>query len=124
MESIELLEKLSNSTGECDRGPIIESHPGKVVVRYDVEGELGPVWTDISFDSALALKTTPDISVNEEQVKAYSAICEVNESSWLRTLALCGERFEHKLAGLRHFILYFDHVCAVEVVAKSYRIDH
>lgn len=116
-------KKLPYSTAECDAGPIIEAHPGKVVVRYDHPESDGIIWTQIIFSSAVAYRFTPDSASTELHVKAYSRICEITDSEWLNKL-----RQQAQLHGLtigktlRHFMIYFDHHGSFEVIAEIYDI--
>jgi len=50
------------STADCEQGPIVEYRPGRLTLRYDVEGEHGVVWTLLSFSMVLAI--TADILVH------------------------------------------------------------
>jgi len=121
-QRINQVEKLSHSTGECDIGPEILFRPGQVSIRYDIETESGVVWTELRFTGAVALRVTPDVAATEDLVSAYSRVCEVELSTWLDHLR-AGEA-DHGLAEhLRHFIIYFDHFGAVEIVASDYQVS-
>ncbi len=123
-EKTELILKLPVSTAECDIGPKIEITPGLVILKYDYEGSKGVEWITLRFNSAIAIRTTPDIAVSEIQLDAYSCVCKVINSEWLKSIREIAENGEGSLPdSLFHFIIYFDHYGAVEVVAKNVNID-
>lgn len=111
---------LPRTTGECDSGPLFEGGFGEVQVRYDVEGEEGPVWTTIRFRGAVAVRTTPDVAVSRYMLEAFSRVCEVEGSSWVEELREAGAKAGGNYGeSLRHFVVYFDHEGCIEVAAQS-----
>lgn len=106
------------STAECDEGPIIQFTLGDCRVRYDGEDQSGTIWTEVRFHAALAMRFTPDSFVKEEMIAAYSRVCVLEPSPWVDELQ--GRQQQERLRpSIRHFVLYFDHVGAVEVLAES-----
>lgn len=117
--------ELPQSTAECDKGPEVRFRPGQIMVRYDYESETGVTWVTLRFTSALALKFTPDIATNELMVSAYSKICEIENSSWLRDLKNNALAQGAEMPdSLRHFLLYFDHYGCVEVIAENVALEN
>ena len=111
---------LPQSTAECEDGPIIDARPGSLNVKYDAEGEEGIVWTTFGYDGALAYRFTPDSSVTEPMVQAYSKVVEVLDSEWLKDLEGVAAAAGTPLpSGIRHFVAYFDHTGCLEVLASS-----
>ncbi|MEM6958884.1 MAG: hypothetical protein AAF645_24595 [Myxococcota bacterium] len=110
--------RLSVSTAGCDEGPEVYYAGATLRLRYDHEGL---PWTTVSFDGVLAMRTIPDATVSELQLEAYSAVIEVETSQWMN--GLLGKTEPHYRMPLRrHFIIYFDHWGAVEVLAQSFQI--
>lgn len=130
-QQITTLKTLPHSTGECDIGPEISFRPGHVSIRYDTEGALGIVWTELRFTDAVALRVTPDIAVAEELISAYSRVCEIEPSTWLEELqrGKSPEELRSSTAHggwpehLRHYAVYFDHFGAVEVLALDFAVS-
>lgn len=112
--------KLPMTTAECEEGPIVEARPGSLRVRYDAEGEDGPVWLTLAFEDALAYRFTPEVSVTELMVQAYSRVVEVLDSDWREHLESTAAAGGAKLPpALRHLAIYFDHAGCLEVLASS-----
>jgi hypothetical protein len=112
--------RLPFSTAECDVGPITEHRPGLVTIRYDAEGEGGVIWTTLSFTAALTMRFTPDLACSAWMVEAYSKVCEVEDSDWIRDLQLAAANHSWELrAGSRHFFVYFDHIGCWEILADE-----
>ncbi len=117
-ETLEEFLKLPRSTGECDEGPEISMRPGTVTIRYDAETDSGQAWTTLRFSGAVALRFTPDPAVSPMMVRAYSKIGIVTGSAWLASLL--GTKGDGRLPDdLSHFVVFFDHHGAVEIVARS-----
>ena len=115
---------LPHSTAEADVGPIIEHRPGQLTVRYDVEGENGIVWTSLSFDGAIASRFTPAAACETWMVEAYSRVCVVEESPWVKELHQVSSRHRERIPDdLRHMLVYFDHHGCLEVLARGAQID-
>lgn len=111
---------LPEVTSECDIGPIAEHRPNHLEIRYDVEGPTGPRWTTIVFEDAVAARFTPDESCTVEMVRAYSRVSEITGSRWYTDLRDEAQRHGGVFgSGLRHFVVYFDHVGAWEVLANT-----
>jgi len=115
---VELL-RLPRSTANCDLGPEICLLREDLTVRYDVEGHIGPIWTTIRFRATVALRVVPDAAVTEVEASAYSRVCRINNSVWLDSLRSNTGRDGTLNEGLEHFIIFFDHYGAVEVIAKT-----
>jgi hypothetical protein len=115
--------KLPHSTAECDLGPEIQMRrPGGLTIRYDAEGESGPVWTTVRFRGAVALRILPEVAVTALAAAAYSRVGIVKNSTWLASLrapaadgALSAE--------LQHFVIFFDHYGSVETIARSCELE-
>jgi len=117
------VQQLPYSTAECDIGPIIDFKPGKLSVRYDNETDSGRVWTTVFFLGAVASKITPAVAATVMHIDAYSRVCVVENSRWLHELKSRVKHIEGIFENLRHFVLYFDHECAVEVLAQSLQVS-
>jgi hypothetical protein len=112
------------STAETEEGPLLTHRPGEVEIRYDLEGDAGIVWVTLRFVMAFAVRFTPDAACTEMMIKAYSKICELTDSEWLRELRERGQ--SHGLvvsASLRHFVVYLDHYGCFEVVADDVAVE-
>jgi hypothetical protein len=108
------IRRLPFSTAECESGPVVEHRPGRLTLRYDAEGELGIVWTVLSFTMVLAARFTPDAACAPWMVEAYSRVCEVEDPIWLdelRTAAV--SRGSMLAASARHFVTTW---CAIDGV--------
>jgi hypothetical protein len=123
-QTVREVRDLPMTTAEADVGPIVEYSPGRLTVRYDVEAEGGLTWTTIQFGAAVAFRFTPDEACEEWMIEAYSRICEVLDSEWLRELASKADStYEPMRPGLHHWMVYFDHHGCVEVLADSFDVD-
>ena len=105
------------STGATEYGPNITYTGSSVrVVIDDCDKEL-----EIIFNGTLALKFTPDISCNEFHIKAYSNVCEVLNSEWIKKLELEARDQSEKFPQDRsHFMIYFDHHGVLELIGIDY----
>jgi hypothetical protein len=57
-------------------------------------------------------------------IEAYSRICEVLDSEWLRELASKADSaYEPMRPDLHHWMVYSDHHGCVEVLAVSFDVD-
>lgn len=120
-ETIAEAMRLPHSTAECDVGPEIQLRPGELTIRYDVEGESGPVWTTVRFQGAVALRVVPEVAVTALLAEAYSRVGIVKNSTWLTSLrALPGDGSLG--TDLEHFVIFFDHYGAVETLARRYEV--
>lgn len=115
--------ELPESTAQCEIGPEIRQSPGAISVRYDAEAEGGVSWTSIRFGSALASRFTPECAITELMPEAYSRLCEIEHSTWLSELRARASA-QHQIIppSQRHFMVFFDHVGCLEVVAESYEV--
>lgn len=120
-ETIAEAMRLRHSTAECDVGPEIQLRPGELAIRYDAEGESGPVWTTVRFQGVVALRVVPEVAVTPLLAEAYSRVGIVKNSSWLTSLrALPGDG--SLSADLEHFVIFFDHYGAVETLARRFEV--
>ncbi len=116
------LEKLPYTTAECDIGPIIESKPGSLLLKYDVETEEGIHWIEITFSIPIALKITPQRSITKLILqKAYSRIGEIKDSEWINELRKPDQN-NILYEKLHHYVIYFDHYSVVEIISSAYTI--
>lgn len=116
--------ELPFSTAECETGPVVEHLPGRMILRYDAEGEHGVVWTLLRFAMVVALRSTPNAACDAWMVEAYSRICEVEDSIWLSDLrSTAADRGAVLSASARHFFIYFDHVGCWEVLADNAQVE-
>lgn len=113
---------LELSTAETEAGPLLEWGRDGVSLRYDGEGESGPLWMSLRFESVLGVRYTADTGVSLWMVEAYSKICEVLDSAWLRELAKSIKESSGALERARHFFVYFDHVGCIEVAAADVQV--
>jgi hypothetical protein len=118
IETIAEAMRLPHSTAECDVGPEIQLRPGELTIRYDAEGESGPLWTTIRFRGAVALRVVPEMAVTALLATAYSRVGIVKNSAWLTSL--CARPGDGSIsADLQHFVIFFDHYGAVETLART-----
>ena len=93
------------------------------MVRYDTEADEGIVWTALEYDCALAYRFTPDLGVIEAMIGAYSKVAEVLDSEWKKELIARAQATDSSVSPeLRHFVTYFDHHGALEVLARSVQV--
>ncbi len=122
-QKIVTLFELPHSTADCDHGPKIEFTLGVMKLSYDYEGEDAKLWLTLEFDGAVATRFTPDISVTEQMVSAYSKVCECVNSEWLSQLVLEARKHGSTFPnGLKHVFVYFDHYGCVEALARDVKI--
>jgi len=122
-EKLELIQKLPESTAECDDGPEIICKPGDCTIRYDHPSGNSIKWVSIFFRVVSALRMIPDAACSEGALEAYSKICLVEPSNWLAGLRKnAGKDSNHIPIDSKHFIIYFDHYGSVEVIAKSFSV--
>jgi hypothetical protein len=115
--------KLPFSTGGCDAGPVVQFRLGELHVWYDSEGEQ-PVWTHLHFGTCIAMRFTPEPSVSELMIQAYSRVIEHPESPWLSELRTqAKERHQQIFPDLRHMLVFFDHYGCLELVARTVSVD-
>lgn len=89
-------------------------------MRYDIEGEVGPLWTTIRFGGAIAMRVLPEPAVPALLVSAYSQVAEIDNSAWLVALGRESSGQGIRLAAdARHFAIFFDHFGSLEVIARS-----
>lgn len=113
---------LPNSTGGCDRSPVVFFRLGELHVWYDYNGELSK-WTRIRVGSCVAVRFTPDPSVTGVMVRAYSRIIEHPDSNWLKELRAAADPKEQLSSDFRHLLLHFDHYGCLEFVARSVTVE-
>lgn len=119
-QKIVTIFELPHSTADCDYGPKIEFTSGEMKLSYDYEGEDTELWFALGFEGALATRFTPDISVTEQMVSAYSKVCECVNSEWLAQLVSEAKKHGSKFPdGFKHLFVYFDHYGCVEVIARG-----
>ena len=114
------------TTAETANGPKIEQYGTRLRASYDVEQEDTPTprWFAIDFIDTLAFRWTPDFACDAGQVGGYSAVAEKRQSEWLASLLNHEEGPNENFAlQLHHFIIYFDHEGALEVVARQFEVE-
>jgi hypothetical protein len=52
--------------------------------EYDYLGESGEQWAVLRFVRALAVKFTPDLAVDAQMIGAFSKVCQIDNSNWLK----------------------------------------
>jgi len=124
---IRTVQILPASTGVSEDGPVIEIGPSRVSAIYDAEQ--GGLWTTLRFDVALAVRFTRDYLVQAWMVEAYSRVCEVEDSVWLRDLQVAADQTEFGLGeytpirDARHLFVYFDEHGCLEVAAHGVEVS-
>jgi hypothetical protein len=122
-EKLKEVLSLPMSTGEADAGPILEYRPDQLWVTYDAEDSSGgTVWTTVLFRDAQAFKFTPEVGCTPIMIKAYSRVCEFEQSDWKRDIQETNPSLELP-ASVRHFVLYFDDHGCLEVLAAEVSLD-
>ncbi|PCJ16052.1 MAG: hypothetical protein COB02_17290 [Candidatus Cloacimonadota bacterium] len=117
------VQELPISTGECDYGPQIQYTLGECIIKYDYESESGIKWVTIIWNTALAIKTIPSTSISNFHLAGYNKISKVENSNWLKSLSyISNTRHESLGNGLSHYLIYFDHECSIEIIAKSFKV--
>lgn len=76
----------------------------------------------MTFAGAVALRLTPDVAVDARMIDAYSAICELEDSTWRERLASTAAEGVSALRAARHFFVYFDDVGCFEMLAASFDV--
>lgn len=100
---------------EFEQGPQILVRPGKVTLRWDVEGESGEyTWSSGEFVGVEAVVFTAHESCTSEQVRAYDRLVMVEPSELLSGLKGARGKFLH------HYRIYFDEAGCLEVVAEEF----
>lgn len=149
-KALKVLE-LPQPTGGCDYGPILEANfggidsrelkvhnfgstePRELKVRYDTyifeelnaeERTAGAiVWTTVIFSAVIGMRFIPDVATTLTMVKAYSVVAEVENSNWLAALRKQAAKSDMRIPDtFNHYMIYFDHVGCLEVIAMSVRI--
>ena len=116
------INALKLSTAETDASPLLVWGHDGVLLRYDGEGESGPVWMTLKFESVFGIRYTADAAVSPWMVEAYSKIYEVLNSAWILELVRSTNESSSALARARHFFVYFDHVGCFEVASVDVRV--
>lgn len=121
---VSVLRTLPYTTAESDEGPQLEFRPGTAWLRYDAPDGDSIAWTTVTFVGAAGLRVTPEVSCTTWMLGAYSRVGEVERSQWLATMhATAARRQTLYLPALRHFLVFFDHHCCVEVAARDVIVD-
>lgn len=110
------------STAETDQGPMLELRRASLTLRYDAEDEERVVWTRLEFAPVFAVRFTADPSVTAWMLEAYSKVCEVESSEWIRQIEAAAHEGHRALQRARHFVVYFDDVGCFEVVASDVEV--
>ena len=112
--------ELPYSTGGTEEGPELNKQGTRLIVSFDDCQK----WCAIEFESLAGLKITPDIAVTEFQIEAYSKICTIGDFEWIEELRSQAQDDGMMLLDTyKHYMLYFDHQCCLEVVAGEYKIN-
>jgi len=120
--------KLPFPTDATETGPIIEYRNSSVSVKYDNLDSKEAKWVSLAFRDVLAYEVCESICCSVETVIPSDVIEARKESAWLTQIVgrwkeLVGwQQFQQELGGekrFKHYVIDFDDVCAVQVIAAA-----
>jgi hypothetical protein len=128
MESI----TLPMPTNATSHGPIIEARNSTLSLKYDNESDSGTTaWVLMQFEDVLAYKVHQSICASADSLVPSNEVRCLQQSHWLSEVtrrwseAVGWQDYQRRLGGaerFKHFQIYFDDVCTVQVIAASYKV--
>ena len=121
--------KLPFRTNATQTGPIIEYQGSNLLVKYDhmaFNGEI--IWVSVTLAEVLAYDVCEDSCCSADVIIPSDVIETLKESDWLTQIVgrwketVGWQQYHQDLGGekrFKHYVIYFDDVCAVQVIASS-----
>jgi hypothetical protein len=134
MSSISTKIDLPLATNATVGGPILEYHGMTVLLKYDHEENDGAIkWASVKFEGVLACHVVQDVAESDPESVIPSREIRCRTESELLTKLLDHwdkmvgwHEYQKRLGGrarFRHYQLFFDDACSVQVVALSCKVE-
>lgn len=121
--------KLFPPTDATKQGPIVEANNAILFLRYDNESPSGNTrWGAIQFRDVLAYEVYQSVCSPVENIVPSNEVRINRDSKWLAEVvarwseAVGWQEYQVRIGGperSRHYQMYFDDVCCVQVIATT-----
>lgn len=117
-------------TSHTDEGPRLMSEKQQLVIRYDYVAEDGSVfWVSVNYNHVIAFQFNQEACCTSDDLLAYNQIIRYSLSPWLnemrqrwRSYFVGQEQQQIEDQRFAHYVIYFNDVGCISVVAQSFDI--